>query len=68
MRLWAPISRGDMKAILICIAILVLFFISALTIQNRLNLGFGSEWDCTSIAQGDRLCMLKKATPEQVPR
>ncbi len=59
MRPWVSMHRGDVRAILIGIALLVLFLIAAITIQNRSNAGFGPDWDCTSVPRGDSVCVKK---------
>jgi hypothetical protein len=58
---FVSLRRGDVNAIAICIAILALILFAAVKIQNRPTTGFGPDWDCTNVPQGEVVCVKKPA-------
>ena len=60
---WAKPRRGDIVAISLIAALLVLFFIITFVSSGRslpFNFGFGPEMECHSMGDGDPVCIRKR--------
>jgi hypothetical protein len=55
---WRLLTRGDIAAIVLLLALLAFLFFS-LTGKQRSNLGFGPEWECT-YPGGEPVCVKKR--------
>jgi hypothetical protein len=57
------LARGDVLAILLCLALICVVAIGLIwfpQLQNSgSNAGFGPEWECKSVPQGDPICVKK---------
>ncbi len=59
--LWFQFVRGNLTAILLMIAVLCIFiFFSINDATLPRKSGFGPEWECISMIQGDPICIKKK--------
>jgi hypothetical protein len=60
---WAKPRRGDIVAITLIAALLVLFFIINVVSSGRslpFNFGFGPEMECHPMGDGDPVCIKKR--------
>jgi hypothetical protein len=60
--------RGDVIAIVIVLTLLGVFVLAAAVTSNygrRSNLGFGLDWECTSVGYGDPVSLKK---PPAIPQ
>jgi hypothetical protein len=58
---WPPLRRGDILGIAFVLAILGGFVVLAAGFPNfsQRATGFGPDWDCTPMPQGDPVCVKK---------
>ena len=65
---WSRPSRGDAIAIVLLIAIVTVFAFAAVKHAGwGRATGFGPEWDCTNVGQGDPVCVKKPAANSGSP-
>jgi len=58
---WYP-TRADVMGVLFAVALLGAAAVAAIMgPQMRTNAGFGPEWDCTSNARGEPICIKRLA-------
>jgi hypothetical protein len=61
---WPRLRTGDVTAIILTIALIAGVFIFTTLVKIPIlaptwNNGFGPEWECTSVGQGDPVCIKK---------
>lgn len=59
--LWFQFLRGNLTAILLVTAVLCALIYVSVT-GAKFSSGFGPEWECTPMIQGDPVCTKKKPT------
>jgi hypothetical protein len=57
MRPFAPISRRDLIALVFCAAVAVMVLLFAARFPNSANWGFGPDWNCENVPQGEAVCV-----------
>ncbi|MBN9548752.1 MAG: hypothetical protein J0H31_07685 [Alphaproteobacteria bacterium] len=66
---WPYLRRGDMSGIVLMVIVLAMlaFFLLVLPPRDR-NFGFGPEWQCTRMGEGDPICVrLVDKAPADLP-
>lgn len=62
-RPWLPLRLSDIKAIVLGLALVGAVAFLAIRFgnvpQQRANAGFGPDWQCTAVGQGDPVCVKK---------
>jgi hypothetical protein len=58
-----PPKRGDVIAIVLCIAIGIIFVFTI----TKYSTGFGPEWICTRVGAGDPYCIKRLPTDRTAP-
>jgi hypothetical protein len=66
---WVPPGRGDILAFLLGAAFLVVILLAYIFVPSPRPIasGFGPEWDCVAIPQGDPVCIKKAKAPSTTP-
>jgi hypothetical protein len=62
---WLPITRGDITGISFAIILAIFVIIASIfgpSIAQKINHGFGPEWDCTNLQQPSALSCIKHPT------
>jgi hypothetical protein len=54
---FAPISRRDLIALVLCAAVAVMILLFAARFPNSANWGFGPDWTCENVPQGEAVCV-----------
>ncbi|MEZ2329491.1 hypothetical protein AB6802_07190 [Mesorhizobium sp. RCC_202] len=65
---WPYLRRGDIAGILLMAAVFaVLGYVLLFHPLRDQNFGFGREWQCTSVGQGDPICvrLVDKNAPKE---
>jgi hypothetical protein len=65
---WPPLKFGDYVGLALVVAILVLIAVGVTIYPGKFgqttNAGFGPEWECTSVPQGDPVCLKRTGPPK----
>jgi hypothetical protein len=58
---WHTLGRGDVLGVAFVLVLLVVLAFLAVAfptgVRRTTNAGFGPEWDCTLVPQGDPICV-----------
>jgi len=54
---FSSISRRDLIALVLCAAVAVMILLFAARFPNSANWGFGPDWNCENVPQGEAVCI-----------